>query len=85
MIVIAFVLSLVDKHSRMKQLTINIPEDKIDFFMELFENLGISTSEDLEVPKWQVNETQRRMDLLDKDKIKSRSWDDAKNDIFKKK
>lgn len=84
MISLAFVLSLKDKQFLMRQLTINVPDDKIDFFIELFENLGITTTEDFDVPKWQVNEVQRRMDLMEKGEIKSRSWDKAKKDIFKK-
>lgn len=84
MISLVFVLSLKDKQFPMRQLTINVPDDKIDFFIELFENLGITTTEDFDVPKWQVNEVQRRMDLMEKGEIKSRSWDEAKKDIFKR-
>lgn len=36
------------------------------------------------IPQWQINETQRRLDLVDKGEMKTRSWDEAKKDIFKK-
>jgi hypothetical protein len=37
------------------------------------------------VPEWQITESQRRLDLVDKGQMKTRSWDDAKKDIFKRK
>ncbi|PWH81250.1 hypothetical protein [Brumimicrobium oceani] len=38
----------------MKEITLKIPEDKFDFFMEVFNQLGLETSDkDFEIPEWQ--------------------------------
>ncbi len=34
----------------MKQVTINIPDGKFEFFMELFQNLGLKASNSLDFP-----------------------------------
>ena len=36
------------------------------------------------IPQWQINETQRRLDLVGKGEMKTKSWDEAKKEIFKK-
>ncbi|MEP5611296.1 MAG: hypothetical protein ABJP45_03560 [Cyclobacteriaceae bacterium] len=35
----------------MKQVTLNIPENKYDFFMELIESLGLELEDDLQIPE----------------------------------
>ena len=38
----------------MKEITLKIPEDKFDFFMEVFNQLGLETSDyDYVIPEWQ--------------------------------
>ena len=38
----------------MKEITLKIPEDKFDFFMEIFNQLGLETSDnDFVIPEWQ--------------------------------
>ena len=38
----------------MKEITLKIPEDKFDFFMEVFNELGLETSDnDFVIPEWQ--------------------------------
>ena len=40
-------------------------------------------AEDISIPQPQVNETRRRLDLIEKGEITTRSWDEAKKDVFK--
>ena len=38
----------------MKEITLKIPEDKYDFFMEVFNQLGLEVSDDdFVIPEWQ--------------------------------
>jgi hypothetical protein len=38
----------------MREITLKIPEDKYDFFMEVFNQLGLETSDnDFAIPEWQ--------------------------------
>ena len=38
----------------MKEITLKIPEDKYDFFMKVFNQLGLETADDdLVIPEWQ--------------------------------
>lgn len=38
----------------MKEITLKIPEDRYDFFMEVFKQLGLETSDnDFVIPEWQ--------------------------------
>ena len=40
-------------------------------------------AEEISVPQSQINETRRRLDLIEKGEITTRSWKEAKKDIFK--
>ncbi len=35
----------------MKQVTLNIPENKYQFFMELLQNLGLEKTQELDIPE----------------------------------
>lgn len=83
MILTVFTLSL----KVMKQVTINIPEGKFEFFMELFRNLGISTSEipeNLEIPEWQKDLTLNRLAQLEQDPSEAVDFNSMLNDIEQK-
>jgi hypothetical protein len=51
---------------------------------KLKEKYNVTEGEYLEVPEWQMKETQRRLKLVDKGEMSTRSWDEAKKDIFRK-
>ena len=36
------------------------------------------------IPQWQQDEVNRRLQLIESGKIKTRSWDEAKKDVFKR-
>ena len=81
MILVVFALSLII----MKQVTVNIPEGKFEFFMELFRSLGISTYDDIaNVPQWQKDLTLKRLAELEKDPSKAIDFDSMLDDLEKK-
>ncbi len=48
----------------MKEVTLKIPEDKFDFFMEVFNQLGLETSEeDFVIPEWQKDVVLERIKI----------------------
>jgi len=67
----------------MKQVTLNIPENKFQFFIELTKQLGLEIQKeetlDVNIPQWQQELTLKRLEELDKDKSKSIDFDDMIN------
>jgi len=69
----------------MKQITLNIADKKFKAFLEFIKTLDyVSISKEEEIPDWQQEEVKKRLDLVDKGEMKTRSWDKAEKDIFKK-
>ena len=68
----------------MKQITLNIDETKFKEFMNLLKSLDyVSVSDEIEIPLDHQVEVNRRLSLLEDGKMKTRSWEEAKKDIFK--
>jgi len=68
----------------MKQITLNIADKKFKAFLEFIKTLDyVSISKEEEIPEWQQEEVKKRLDLVDKGEMKTRSWDEAEKDIFK--
>ncbi len=66
----------------MKQITINIPEKKINFFMELVKQLGIEVvDEEGAIPTWQKKQLDKALDEHKNGSINYTDWKEAK-DIF---
>ena len=59
---------------------------KAKAFLEYIKTLDFVSmdNDDTQIPQWQMNESQRRLDLVDKGEMKTRSWGEAKKDIFRK-
>jgi len=69
----------------MKQITLNIADKKFKAFIEFIKTLDyVSISKEEEIPQWQQEEVKERLELVDKGQMKTRSWDEAEKDIFKK-
>lgn len=46
----------------MTQITLNIPDNKLEFFLEVFQQFGLEVSDDaIVVPEWQKEEVKRRI------------------------
>lgn len=69
----------------MKQVTLNIANNKFNTFLEFIKTLDYVTvkKEDV-IPQWQQEEVNKRLQLIEKGEMKTRSWSKAKVDIFKK-
>lgn len=70
----------------MKQLILNIEDDKFRAFLSFIKTLNyVSVSKENHIiPERQQKEVNRRMQLLEKGEMKTREWDEARKDIFKK-
>ena len=67
------------------KVILDIPENKYQFFLELVRNLTFVKEEDSDtIPQWQQEEVSKRLQLIEKGEMKTRSWHEAKKDIFKK-
>ncbi len=50
----------------------------------VIEKLKSIQSKSQEIPQWQKDEIDRRLYLIESGQMKSRSWEEAQKDIFKK-
>lgn len=46
----------------MKEVTLKIPEDRYDFIMELIANLGLEVEQEIEIPEWQKQVLNERLE-----------------------
>ena len=65
----------------MKQITVNIPDGKFEFVMELFKQLGINTEKDTDIPQWQQDLVSKRIKESDENPERLLDWDDVKNNF----
>jgi hypothetical protein len=67
-----------------KQVVLNVEESKYKRFLSLLKTLDyVTITEQQEISEWQKNEVSNRKKLIKKDVMKTRSWKEAENDIFK--
>lgn len=67
------------------KITLDIKDRSIRKFLELISSLEyVSVSKDQEIPQAQIDEVNRRLDLIKKGEMETRPWDEAKRDIFKR-
>jgi hypothetical protein len=65
----------------MKQVILNIPENKFQFFMELVKNLGFVKAADVSIPEEHKQEVRKRIAASDKNPERLLDWDKVKNDF----
>ncbi|ERM83189.1 hypothetical protein P872_16840 [Rhodonellum psychrophilum GCM71 = DSM 17998] len=66
----------------MREVTLRIPDDKYDFFMELFEQLGLEKSDDFEIPEAHKEIVRERIRKSEENPEILLNWEDVK-DTFK--
>ena len=67
------------------KITLDIQDSRFDTFISFIKTLDyVSIKKEDVVPQWQQDEVNKRLQLIEKGEIKTRSWDEAKKDIFKK-
>jgi len=65
----------------MKQITLNIPEKKFNFFLELFKQLDLEIMETIEVPQWQQEEVLKRMQRSKAKPERLLDWEQVKEEL----
>ena len=67
------------------KITLDIQDSRFDTFLSFIKTLDyVSIKQEDTIPQWQQDEVNRRLQLIDKGEMKTRSWEEAKKDIFKK-
>lgn len=67
------------------KITIDIQESRYDAFINFIKTLDyVTINHDEVIPQWQQNEVNKRLELINRGEMRTRSWDEAKKDIFKK-
>jgi hypothetical protein len=69
-------------------ITVDIPEEKVSFFLDLLENLNFSpiqVNDTNGIPEWQKDTVRRRIYALDSRGEEVGNWEDVKREIFSKK
>lgn len=72
----------------MKQITISIPDNKEEFFIDLMENLSfvkkIESVENIDIPEWHKAILDQRMENYKNNPESYREWEDVKKEINQK-
>jgi hypothetical protein len=67
------------------KITLDIKDSRFNTFLAFIKTLDyVSVNEEEEIPLWQEEEVNKRLDLIAKGDMNTRSWNEAKKDIFKK-
>jgi len=67
------------------KITLDIQESRFNTFLDFIKTLDyVSVKKESATPQWQQEEVSRRMQLIEKGEMKTRSWHEAKADIFKR-
>ncbi|MEN8248919.1 MAG: addiction module protein [Bacteroidota bacterium] len=65
----------------MKQITINIPESKYNFFIELIHNLGFKKAEEYDIPEEHKAIVRERIEKYNQDPDRLLYWEDVQDDF----
>lgn len=68
------------------KITLDIQDNRFNTFLDFIKTLdyvSIKKEEDT-IPQWQQDEVNKRLDLINTGEMKTRSWDEAKKDVFKR-
>ncbi len=67
------------------KLTLEIKDSKFKTFCEFIKTLDyVTISKEENMPQWQKDEEQQRLEDLDKDEMGTRNWDGPREDLFRK-
>ena len=67
------------------KITLDIQENRFNTFLDFIKTLDyVSVKKEDTTPEWQQEEVSNRLQLIEKGEMKTRSWHEAKKDIFKK-
>lgn len=63
----------------MKEITLKIPDKKVEFFMELIKELGFEVQEEIEIPEEHKNIVRERIRKSEEYPDRLLKWDDVKD------
>lgn len=67
------------------KITLDIQENRFNTFLDFIKTLDyVSIKKEDTIPQWQQEEVSRRLQLIEKGEMKTRGWNKAKADVFKK-
>jgi hypothetical protein len=67
------------------RITLDIQDNRFDTFLSFIKTLDyVSINKEDTIPQWQQDEVNKRLELINSGEMKTRSWNEAKKDIFKK-
>jgi len=67
------------------KITLDIQDNKFDTFLRFIKTLDyVSINKEDAIPQWQQDEVNKRLKLINSGEMKTRSWEEAKKDVFKK-
>lgn len=67
------------------RITLDIQDNRFDTFLSFIKTLDyVSINKEDTIPQWQQDEVNKRLELINNGDMKTRSWNEAKKDIFKK-
>jgi hypothetical protein len=65
------------------KITLEIQEGRYDTFLNFIKTLDyVSIKKEEDIPQWQQDEVNKRLSLIEKGEMKTRSWEEAKTDLF---
>ena len=65
----------------MKEITLKVPDHKIDFILELIEQLGIEVSEEIEIPEEHKEIVRERIRKSNANPERLLNWDEVKDNF----
>lgn len=65
----------------MREVTLKIPEEKFEFYMELFGQLGLEAEFDFEIPEEHKEIVRERIRIADENPDQLLDWDEVKDDF----
>lgn len=65
----------------MREVTLKIPEEKFEFYLELFEQLGLETEFEYEIPEEHKEIVRERIRNANENPDQLLDWDEIKDDF----
>ncbi|WP_373494969.1 addiction module protein [Aquiflexum sp.] len=65
----------------MREVTLKIPEEKFEFYLELFEQLGLETEFEYEIPEEHKEIVRERIRNANENPDQLLDWDEVKDDF----
>lgn len=67
------------------KVTLDIQDNRFDTFLNFIQTLDyVSINKEETIPQWQQDEVNKRLELINSGQMKTRSWNEAKKDVFSK-